>query len=180
MTTPPHDGDLPGDPPGDPFGDPFAGPPDGPTPAGPRRRRVIVVTAVAVGVLVVAGAVVGTLVARSHSDEARIRTLVSTFAVVVDDEDQDGILALMCTEEAADITGDDDYDPSRPPPVDPPPHRPVRVSDVRVDGEVASAHITRPDQPGATLWFRKEDGRWTVCAHAQDDVAAGSSVSSTP
>ncbi|MBO9556209.1 hypothetical protein [Cellulomonas sp.] len=173
MTTPPHEGDLPGE--------PFAAPPDGPAAAGPRRRRAIVVVAVAVGVLVVVGAVVArVLVARSHSDEARIRTLVSQFAVVVDDEDQAGILALMCTEEAADITDDDDYDPSRPPPVDPPPHRPVRVSDVHVVGEVASAHITRPDQPGATLWFRKEDGRWTVCAHAQDDLSAGSSVSPTP
>jgi len=177
MTTPPHDGDRPDDLPGDPP----AGPTDGPPAARPSRRRAIVVTTVAVGALVVVGAVVaGVLVARSHSDEARIRTLVSQFAAVVDDEDQDGILSLMCQEEAADITADDDYGPSRPPPVDPPPHRPVRVSDVRVDGEVASAHITRPGQPGATLWFRKEDGRWTVCAHAQDDLAVGSTVSATP
>src|SRR5690242_3129224 len=118
MTTPPHDGDRPDDlprsPPAGPTHGPPAGPPDGPTAAGRSRGRAMGVTAVAVGALVVVGAVVaGVLVARSHSDEARIRTLVSQFAAVVDDEDQDGILSLMCREEAADITADDDYDPSR-------------------------------------------------------------------
>lgn len=169
MTTPPHDGHRTG------------GPSDGPRAGGPRRRRVLAVTAVVVGALVVTGAVVArVLVARATSDEARIRALVSQFAVVVDGEDQDGILALMCREEAEDITDDDDYDPSRPPPTDPPPPRPLRVFDVRVDGTIASARITRPGQPGTTLWFREEDGRWTVCSHAEQDAAAGSPLAPTP
>jgi ketosteroid isomerase-like protein len=134
---------------------------------------VTVLVAATVALVVVAGGILAAvLVARSHSDEAQIRRLVARFAVAVDREDQHGVIQLLCAEEAADVTEDDDYDAADDGGLtSPPPARAVRTTQVVVTGRVAHAQITRPSQTAATLWFRKEDDRWTVCAHAADQAS---------
>ncbi|QCB94770.1 hypothetical protein [Cellulomonas shaoxiangyii] len=162
--------------------EPLPEPPAGPTPpppgvdpapgggarAGRRGRVVALVVAVAV---VVAGVVVAYVLAtRPPSEEARIQELVTQFARAVDRENLSDIVALLCEEEAEGILEDDDYDPdaggTEEGGAD---SRPVEASDVRVTGDVASAVVSRPGQPDTTLWFRIEEGRWTVCAPAGDE-----------
>lgn len=148
---------------------PGSGPPSEPPPHG-RGRLVLLVAA---GALVVVAGVVVAVVAltRPRGDEADIRALVDRFALAVDREDQAAVVALLCAQEAADITEDDDYDPANDGGLaTQPPHRDVRTSQVQVTGDVASARVERPEQDATTLWFRKEDGVWTVCAYAQEDA----------
>lgn len=145
-----------------------------PPPDPPRRRRWPWVVAAGVLVLLVAIAVtLPGVVRRAFGDEAQIRALVQDFARAVDREDQAAVIGLLCAEEATAITEDDDYDPARDGGVvDPPPERPVRTSQIRVAGSVASARVARPSQPTITLWFRQEGGRWTVCAPAEEQATA--------
>ncbi|MBO3083037.1 Rv0361 family membrane protein [Cellulomonas fengjieae] len=140
-----------------------------PPPDPPRRRRWPWVVAAAAVVLVVAAAVVlPGILRRAFGDEAQIRAVVEDFARAVDREDQAAVIALLCDEEASAITEDDDYDPANDGGVaDPPSPRPVRTSEIRVTGGVASARVARSGQPTITLWFRQEDDRWTVCAPAE-------------
>jgi ketosteroid isomerase-like protein len=123
--------------------------------------------AVAAGlVLAVVAAVL--LTTGGNRDQAKIRTVVNRFAAAVQNEDQARIVGLLCAEEAADITEDDDYDPAatrvdgtRDKPV-----FPVHASNIRVTGDVASARVTSAFQRPTTLYFRKERGTWKVCASA--------------
>ncbi|MER5218506.1 hypothetical protein ABT063_50565 [Streptomyces sp. NPDC002838] len=151
--------------------------PDGTAPAAPgptghriwKRSRVIAV--VAAGVLLLAACGVGLyLMVRTpaDTDETRIRTLVEDFAAAVDRDEQSTILKLLCSSEAQEITQDDDFDPSRPPPSPQPSVRPVEVAEIRVENDTASARVTRPAQSAVRLYFRKEKGTWKVCAPAGD------------
>jgi ketosteroid isomerase-like protein len=155
-------------------------PPQAPSVARPpswfRRQWVLLVVAagsICLLVLVAAGIVLSTVVARANSDEAKIAALVDDFAVAVDQSDQATIVTLLCAEEASAITEDDDYDPADNGPVTGQQKKPsVTTSDIRVNGETASAKIARPSQSDTTLYFRKEGGGWKVCAPAGDQVSA--------
>jgi hypothetical protein len=145
--------------------------------AGSAGRWAIVAVAAGLAVVVACGLVGCVVVTRvggdqatvlSTSDEAKIRKLVNQFAAAVDREDQAAIVALLCTEEAEGITDDEDYDPSRDGGVTERRTAPITISDIRITGDVASARISRPSQPDTTLYFRKENGVWKVCAAAGD------------
>jgi hypothetical protein len=125
----------------------------------------LLITSIVGAVLLVAGGVVAyLLVARANSDEAKIQRLVQDFAVAIDYADQEKVLSLLCTEEADRIREDDDFHPrdtAGPAPEDATAE--VTISDLRVTGDTASARITRPSRPAATLHFTKEGGEWKVC-----------------
>jgi hypothetical protein len=126
---------------------------------------------VAVGVLLLAACGVGLyLMVRTpaDTDKTRIRTLVENFAAAVDRDEQSTILKLLCSSEAQEIMQDDDFDPSRPPPSPQPSVRSVKVTDIHVEDDTASARVTRPSQSAVRLYFRKEKGAWKVCAPAGD------------
>jgi hypothetical protein len=103
-----------------------------------------------------------------NSDEARIQKVVDGFATAVDAQNQAEIIGLLCKEEAAAITDDDDYEPDGNGGVSTTQeqNRSVKVSDIQVMGEIASARIARPPNDSRTLFFRKEEGNWKVCAPA--------------
>jgi hypothetical protein len=140
-------------------------------PRGTRRRRLLIAGAGGLVVVLAAAIVISMLVVRANSDRAKIQKLVDNFASAVDQGDQARIVSLLCAEEAAAVTDGDDYDPSNKPGPAAAARRAVRTSEIRVAGSVASAQITRPDQPVATLHFRKEAGVWKVCATAADQVS---------
>jgi hypothetical protein len=105
------------------------------------------------------------------SDEAEIRRLVKDFAVATDYVDTRTLVELLCAEEAEGVTDSAWYNAKDPdtmgPVIMPDDWQPasVETSEVRVVGDVASARVTR-DGRSFTLYFRKEDGRWKVCAPA--------------
>jgi hypothetical protein len=119
-------------------------------------------------VAVVAAVLLTTALTGGGRDQARIRTVVDRFAAAVQSEDQARIVGLLCAEEAADITEDDDYDPAGTR-VDGTPDKPVfpvHASNIHITGDVASARVTSAFQQPTTLYFRKEGGTWKVCAPA--------------
>jgi hypothetical protein len=65
---------------------------------------------------------------------------------------------------------DNVYDPDRNDPVEPVDEPTIDVLSVRVFGDIALTRFTRSSAVG-TLYFRREDGRWTVCADAEDDLS---------
>jgi hypothetical protein len=102
-------------------------------------------------------------------DESSIRDLTEAFSVAVSRGVPSELAALMCADEAEsfldnvnDPDGDDVVVPVEVPAVD--------VLGVRVFGEVALTRFARASTVG-TLFFRWEDGRWTVCADAEDDLS---------
>jgi hypothetical protein len=139
-----------------------------PPPPAATRKRAWLLLALGAGLVLLLGLGITAyvVVARSNSDEEKIRRVIGDFAVAVDRQDQARVIALLCEEEADDIREDDDYDPANDGGVDPPAKTPVDVSDIRVNGDVASARISRPSRPDATLYFRREAGTWKVCAPA--------------
>jgi hypothetical protein len=167
-SVPPYAGPVP----------PYPGPPASQPPAtrrlaGSMRWWVLGAAAAGLVLVVLAGVVVWVVVARTNSDEAKIQRLVGDFATAVDRDDQDKLLNLLCAEEARAITEDDDYDPANNGgPITDSRKIPVKATDIRVTGDTASARITRPSQPATTLYFRKEAGRWKVCAPAGDPAGA--------
>jgi hypothetical protein len=117
-------------------------------------------------VAILAGRGGDTGVALGNSDEAQIRRVLQRFAVAIDRNDRGGIVAALCAEEAETFTEgvgeaeDPEPDTSSSPP-------PVEISDVRVTGDVASVRVARPPVPATTMYLRKEDGVWKVCAAAE-------------
>ncbi len=114
-------------------------------------------------------------------EEIHIRILVDNFANAVDTQDQAKILNLLCAEEAADFTEDDDYDPTDDgPAAEPQGGAPsVTTSDIHVTGDTASARVARAaDNDPRTLYFRKEGGIWKVCAPAAGPPSGGTPPSS--
>lgn len=98
-------------------------------------------------------------------DADQLRLLVERFNAAAQFRPEDAV-AMLCAEEreAAQrelLTGFPDArtgDPS-----------PVTVGEVVVRNGVASAQVTPANGLVATLYFRREQGAWTVCAPAQAD-----------
>jgi hypothetical protein len=129
----------------------------------PPTRRGRVVAAAAVLLLAVGGS--GVYLAVSNSDEAQVRRVVGDFAAAVDRQDHLVMLELLCAEEAAGITEDDDYDPTAEP-VGAAGALEREVTDVRImPGEQgATALMTTPGREPLTIHLRRERDRWQVCA----------------
>ncbi|MFC4535767.1 hypothetical protein [Sphaerisporangium dianthi] len=136
------------------------------SPAGRGRPWPLIVAAAGLLVAGAAGIAVYLVAGRAGGDEATIRRLTENFAVAVAREDQARIIGLLCAEEARGVVQDDDYDPDN--------HRVVsgrgtvsiRISDIQVAGDVASARVTHRSRSVSTLHFRREAGGWKVCAPA--------------
>jgi ketosteroid isomerase-like protein len=113
-------------------------------------------------------------------DETRIRVLVKDFATAVDTEDQAGLVRLLCAEEAAGITDDDDYNPADDSAAAEPQigQLSVQTSDIHVTGDTASAQVARAADEPRTLYFRKEQGAWKVCAPAAGPPARSTTPTS--
>jgi hypothetical protein len=125
------------------------------------------------GVAVVGGLLYSNL--PDNGDNEQIQLVVGKFAVAVSVADPVQIADLLCQEEAATFMDSDAYDPANYVP----PAKPevsfqtfpfVTTSDIRVVGSAASARVTRTDKSTTMLYFRKENGRWNVCAPAADQL----------
>jgi CDI immunity proteins len=102
-------------------------------------------------------------------DESRIRDLISEFSAAVERESPREIAVFMCADEAEPFLDNTSV-----------PHdhvaervetSTVRVIDVRVFGDTAFARFARETDEVRSLYFRREHGRWTVCADAEDDLS---------
>ncbi len=130
------------------------------------RRRKTWWTLTAVGVLLAAVVVcVGVFLRpeRGDTEQSKVQKVVADFALAVDRGDTSTMVALLCLEEARGITDNDDNSAdgerdTRSKPI------PTTTSDVRIKGNVASAVVTRPAQKPASVYLRKEDGTWKMCA----------------
>lgn len=102
-------------------------------------------------------------------DEAAIRRVAQQFANAVIQEDHDTIIDLLCEEEAQPLI-DDPYDVEEGRAVDRGSMTlAVQVYGIRVVGNLASAVVV--SESGQTpLYFRREAGRWKVCADAADEL----------
>jgi CDI immunity proteins len=103
-------------------------------------------------------------------DHALIGDLLRAFSLAVDRAVPREMAALMCAAEAEsflDNVADPDW--NEPDAVD---VADLEVLGVRVFGEVALARFTRSYfTNSATLVLRRENGRWTVCADAEDELS---------
>ena len=163
---------------------PYDSPPP-PPPAGGHPRRGLIVAAAVVLLVVAAGAVAWIVFGRSggattapDTDETRLTRLTADFALAVERADQVRALSLMCTEEAEEVKDSEGYDPSFDGAADTSvTAAPVTLTDIVVTGDTARGTVSRPGQDPNTLYFRKENGAWTVCAPAGDQVTPSVSAS---
>ena len=143
-------------------------PPYGPPPAPPRRggRRWVIV-AVAVVVLSVAGGATGYVLYHQNSDPTKIEALINDFSDAVTNGNPQTIAGFMCREEAqtyldaVEEFGGELANPQNPA---------FEIGDITVRGDAASAVLKFQGSEGQTIYFRKEDGTWTVCAPAQSQM----------
>ena len=96
--------------------------------------------------------------------------MVKAFALAADRGVPREMAALMCADEAEsflDNVADPDFDDlawSE--------SEPVQTLNIRVFDDIALARITRPSfSADSVIVCRREDGRWTVCADAEDDLS---------
>ncbi|WP_086829952.1 contact-dependent growth inhibition system immunity protein [Allokutzneria sp. NRRL B-24872] len=106
----------------------------------------------------------------AKNDESLIRDLLKAFVVAAQREVPREMAALMCADEAASFL-DGVLDPDRDDPVELAEEPIVEVVAVQVFGDVALARFAREDDDVCTLYFRRENGRWAVCADAEDDMS---------
>jgi hypothetical protein len=95
--------------------------------------------------------------------------VVDRFVTAVDSGDPATIVVLLCPEEAAGITENDDVapiDPSDQVAASTTTH-PREITEVEVVGDIASARVSRPDQEPFTLYLRRDGETWKVCADAE-------------
>ncbi|WP_030481497.1 hypothetical protein [Lentzea albidocapillata] len=132
-------------------------------PGGKPLRRIVLVTAAIV--LVVGGT--GLYFYIAGRDVREIRTVVDSFVTAVDTADQARVVALLCQEEAAGLTENEDPPVPSPAIADDPSHA-REVTEVEVRDDAASAKVVRPDEEPYTLYLRKEADVWKVCAPVEE------------
>jgi hypothetical protein len=108
------------------------------------------------------------VVSRSD-DESLITDLIEAFSIAVERAVPRDLAALMCADEAESFL-DNISDPESEGVV-PVREQAVHVLAVRVFDDLALARFTRSTEEVRTLYFRREDGRWTVCADAEDELS---------
>ncbi|MFC0041836.1 hypothetical protein [Actinomadura rayongensis] len=116
---------------------------------------VALVGVVVAGYLVVAG------LNSAGGEKDEIRKTVKEFAGAVDRNDNVTLLSMLCPQEAAGVADDIDAPDGRGDPNAKP--IPIKVDDVKINGNVAEVRVTRPRQKPATLFLRKEKGVWKLC-----------------
>jgi hypothetical protein len=122
--------------------------------------------AIALPVLLILGGVGGYFVVQRMvraSDEKHIRQAITGFAEAVDTADTPKTLGYLCVEEAEQITEGEDYVPDDTSTIDPIKRLPVNISDVNIDGDTATAQLSRPPDHPRTLKLKKEAGTWKLC-----------------
>jgi hypothetical protein len=119
--------------------------------------------------LAVSGILYFALGGDENTPEGQVRQVLDDFATAVDTEDQARIVDLLCAEEAANITEDDDYDPTATG-AEPATLVDRQISDIHVAGENASARITFPTHESFTIHLRQEKGTWHICAPPQTNL----------
>jgi hypothetical protein len=102
-------------------------------------------------------------------DESLIADLIEAFSVAVERAVPRELAALMCADEAESFV--DNISDPEPEGVEPVGEHTVDVLAVRVFGDLAVARFMRSTEDVRTLYFRREDGRWTVCADGEDDLS---------
>jgi hypothetical protein len=132
------------------------------------RRKLLWLSAIAVVIaLVIAAAATVAYVVHNNSDPVKIRALVDDFSAAVYGGKPRDIANHLCAEEAQSYL-DTIEEPDTPAGAQNPPA--FSVSDIHVKGDVASATVTFESDGTKTMYFRKEDNRWTVCASAEGQV----------
>ncbi|MBA3411437.1 MAG: hypothetical protein H0U15_11515 [Geodermatophilaceae bacterium] len=99
-------------------------------------------------------------------DAHEIRALVQAFATAVE-ADPYHASTMLCSQEREhfELSSESDMVLPKYPPKAPP----IAVSDVVVDGDLASAVIRRPPASiPVRMYFRREGDAWTVCAPVED------------
>ncbi|WP_369355266.1 hypothetical protein [Streptomyces sp. cg2] len=100
---------------------------------------------------------------RGDTEQSKVQQAVTDFALAVDRGDTAKMVALLCLDEAHGVADNDDNSAdgerdSRSKPI------PTTTSDVRIKGSVASVVVTRPAQKPVSVYLRKENGTWKMCA----------------
>ncbi len=141
----------------------------GPPASPPPRRRSWLIAVVAVVVLGIAGgATAFALYNQSKNTEpSKIKGLVNDFAQAVGEGNPQTIAGFMCAEEAGPFL-DTVEDPGGEAAGATTP--PFEIVDITVKADVASATLSFPGSETQTMYFRKENGKWTVCAPAKDQM----------
>lgn len=149
------------------YGQPHAAPPYPSYPYGPPKRsrkasrKALWVTLSLLGLAAVAATTVLIVVGTAGpSDEAQIRSVIGHFAQAVDSGDLPKARTYMCAEESEQIPERDDGASDTVAPVK---RLPVNVTDVRVNGDAATAELSRPPQKPRTLRLTKQAGTWKIC-----------------
>jgi hypothetical protein len=157
---------------------PYYGPPQGQWPTQPyymppppprRRARIWLIGVVTIVVLGIAGgATAWVLLAQNEDIEpAKIRTLTNDFAKAVATGNPQKMAAMMCADEAQPFLDNvEQPDGESEPPADPG----FDIGDVKVKGDVAAATLNFKGGGTQQLYFRKENGKWTVCDPAKDQM----------
>ena len=103
-------------------------------------------------------------------DKGEIDNVVKAFALATDRAVPREMAALMCADEAETFLDNvADPDVAEPACLE---SEPVQSLDIRVFDDIALARITRPSfSKDSVIVCRREDGRWTVCADAEDDLS---------
>lgn len=141
-----------------------------PPPAPPRRRRNGWLYAALAVIVIAVGGGIATIAAYHHyhnSDSTKIKALINAFSESVSKGNPQEIAGLMCREEAEpylDSVADPGGEVAN---ADKPK---FKIGGVVVRGNAASANLLFQDNHSQTMYFRKEEGRWTVCAPAKDQL----------
>ncbi|HSV67503.1 MAG TPA: hypothetical protein VLJ59_16560 [Mycobacteriales bacterium] len=97
--------------------------------------------------------------------QLQIHGTLLNFGTALDQENQTAMLALMCPEEAAGITEDDDYDPDTPP-LPTPVLRSRTITDIHIAGDAAFAQVSVDGAASQTVYLRRDQGHWLICTAA--------------
>lgn len=157
---------------------PYYGPPQGywptqaygPPPAPPRpRRRIWLFAVVAVVVLGAAGGAAAWALLAQHADvePSKIRALMDDFSKAAASGNPQAMANLMCAEEAGPFLDTVEYPQGDVGPAENPA---FDIGDITVKGDVASATLNFKGSESQQLYFRKENGKWTVCAPAKNQM----------
>jgi hypothetical protein len=127
------------------------------------------IAAVAVVVLGVAGGATAWVLLAQYKDiePAKIRALTDDFAKAVATGNPQKIAGYMCADEAepylenAEIQDGDAEGPK---------DSGFEIGDITVKGDVASATLKFRESESQQLYFRKENGKWTVCEPAKNQM----------
>lgn len=128
------------------------------------RRRSAVVGAVGLAVAVIVTAAVTVALTRGEGDKSKLRALVQEFATSAE-ADPFQAATMLCREERE--TFDQSVNPDLVLPESPTKPE-VSISGILIESDLASATIEPPSGPTRRMYFRKENGTWTVCAPAGD------------